>query len=111
MTVIFLLLQVVPVAEVPDSVPIKAIVTIPHHVRSPCETSPEPDEIVVCGKTHDDQFRLKPIKRPAGMKAPSDEPGIGFDIGKAHGNVYATSGRLINGQVDKRIMVTVKIPF
>lgn len=111
MRVIFLLLQVLPVAEVPDSVPIRAIVTIPHRVQSPCETSPEPDEIVVCGKTHDDQFRLKPIKRPAGVKAPTDEPEIGFDIAKAHGNVYATSGRLLNGQADKRIMVTVKIQF
>ncbi len=108
--VLMLLLQTVP-ATTPDRLQGAAIVAIPIRVRPPCETSPAPDEIIVCGQAHDDRFRLKPIRRPAGMKAPVDGSGADFDIGDVHGNLYLQQEGRPDGLPDKRIMVTLTMPF
>ncbi|MGY4398065.1 hypothetical protein ACVWZA_003267 [Sphingomonas sp. UYAg733] len=106
---LMLLLQA---ATLPESTqPQDTRVDLPLRVRRPCEVSPDIDEIVVCDRRHDDQFRLKPIPLPAGMKTPIDGPGVDFDIGKAHGNVYTTTGARADGLPDKRIMLTVTMPF
>ncbi|MES2058721.1 MAG: hypothetical protein V4564_22470 [Pseudomonadota bacterium] len=114
MVPLVLLLQV---ASSPESPPTQGAqirgtrVDMPLRVRRPCEVSPESDEIMVCDKRHDDQFRLKPIPLPAGMKPPIDGPGVDFDIGQAHGNIYSTSVGRPDGLIDKRIMVSVTMPF
>ncbi|MEG3125806.1 hypothetical protein [Sphingomonas sp. GB1N7] len=108
--VLMLVLQALPVA-VSDPPAGATTVMIPQRRRAPCETSPAPDEVVVCGKAHDDRFRLKPIPRPAGMKAPVDGPGVDFDIGNVHGNLYAIQVGRPDGLPDKRIMVTLTMPF
>ena len=113
-TVLILMLQTAALPEVPPDSPRDAAiatVAIPLHVRKPCEVSPDPDVITVCGKKRDDQFRLKPIPLPAGMKEPIDGPGIDFDLGPAHGNVYAQTVERPDGIPDKRIMMTLTMPF
>ncbi|RYY15421.1 MAG: hypothetical protein EOO36_12735 [Cytophagaceae bacterium] len=66
---------------------------------------------MVCGKRRDDQFRLKPIPLPAGMKMPVDGPGMDFDSGAVHGNLYADQVGRPDGIPDRRIMVTLTMPF
>lgn len=105
------LLMLVLQAALPESSPAAATVAIPLRVRKPCEVSPDRDDIVVCGKRHDDQFRLKPIPLPAGVKKPIDGPGVDFDIGDVHGNVYTDQVGRPDGLPDRRIMVTLKMPF
>lgn len=110
-TLLMLLLQ----AAAPESPPAAAIVAIPLRLRKPCEISPdpnpEPNEVVVCGKRHDDQFRLKPIPLPAGMKKPIDGPGVDFDLGDVHGNLYADQVGRPDGLPDRRIMIRLTKAF
>lgn len=106
-TLLMLLLQ----AAAPESPPAAATVAIPLRVRRPCKVSPDPNEIVVCGKRHDDQFRLKPIPLPAGMKRPIDGPGVDFDMGDVHGNLYADQVGRPDGLPDRRIMIRLTKAF
>ncbi|WP_010217893.1 hypothetical protein [Sphingomonas sp. PAMC 26621] len=73
---------------------------------STCPAGEPGGDIVVCG-TRDaaEKYRLKTLpERYAGVGG----PGIGVDLGKGvRGNLYTTPGRLN----DKRVMVTVTIPF
>ena len=113
-TVLMLMLQAMGTPEaVPESRPDLAVATvaIPLHVRQPCEVSSDPDVITVCGKSRDDQFRLKPIPLPAGRKARASRPGINFDLGPVQGDVHAETAARPDGIPDKRIMVTLKMPF
>jgi hypothetical protein len=71
--------------------------------------SDEDGEIIVCGRTNNGRYRLRPLTtqydKPKG-------PGIGFDLGNgARGNAYTTQTVSPDGKPDKRIMVTVNIPF
>jgi hypothetical protein len=71
--------------------------------------SDEDGEIIVCGRTNNGRYRLKPLTtqydKPKG-------PGLGFDLGDgARGNVYAMTTQSPDGKPDKRIMVTVTMPF
>lgn len=112
-TLLMLLLH----AAAPESRPAAATVAIPLRVRKPCEVStdpnPNPDsnEVVVCGKRHDDQFRLKPIPLPAGMKKPIDGPGMDFNMGDVHGNLYADQVGRPDGLPDRRIMIRLTKAF
>ena len=106
-----MLLMLLLQATAPESPPRPAIVAEPLRTRKPCEMSPDPDEITVCGRRDDDRFRVKPIPLPAGMKTPVDGPGMDFDIGTAHGNIYADQVGRPDGIPDRRIMVTLKWPF
>ncbi len=71
--------------------------------------SDENGEIIVCGRTNNGRYRLQPLTtqydKPKG-------PGIGFDLGNgARGNAYTTRTVSPDGKPDKRIMVTVTVPF
>lgn len=69
----------------------------------------EEGDIVVCGRTESqEQFRLRPL--PRGYE-PVGGPGIGLRVGAAQGNVYAVTRQSPDGKPDKRLMVTVKLPF
>lgn len=106
-TLLMLLLQ----AAAPESPPAAAIVAIPLRSRKPCEVSPDPDEVVVCGERHDDKFRLKPIPLPRGMKKPIDGPGVDFDMGDVHGNFYVDQVGRPDGLPDRRIMIRLTKAF
>ena len=75
-----------------------------------CRAKPDEDgEIIVCGRTDNGRYRLKPLTtqydKPKG-------PGIGFDLGNgAQGNAYTTQTVSPDGKPDKRIMVRVTFPF
>ena len=76
--------------------------------RCPVRMEDEGD-IVVCGRTESqEQFRLRPLPR---AYDPVGGPGIGFRVGAGTGNVYAATQQSPDGKPDKRIMVTVKLPF
>ena len=69
----------------------------------------EDGDIVVCGRPEpQEQFRLRPLTREYD---PVGGPGIGFRVGAGTGNVYAQGTQSPDGKPDKRIMVTVKLPF
>ena len=84
--------------------------TAPRRNPTRCPARTEEDgDIVVCGRSEpQEQFRLRPLSR---KYDPVGGPGIGFKVGTGTGNVYAASGQRADGKPDKRIMVTVKLPF
>ena len=71
-----------------------------------CPTDASGSDIVVCGKRGaTEQYRLRPLPE---RYAKVGGPGVGVDLGKgARANVYTAPGRLN----DKRVMMTVTIPF
>lgn len=74
-----------------------------------CRRNAAAGEIVVCGR-RPDEYRLKEIEVPEGMKI--DEGGlIGFDLGGARVEPALTQVEMLDGRISKRIMVTVKVPF
>jgi len=76
--------------------------------RCPQPTEDEGD-IVVCGRPESqEQFRLRPLTHDYD---PVGGPGVGFRVGAGTGNVYAASQQSPDGKPDKRIMMTVKLPF
>jgi hypothetical protein len=73
------------------------------------ERTEEDGDIVVCGRPEpQEEFRLRPLTR---KYDPVGGPGIGFRVGAGIGNVYAQGTQSPDGKPDKRIMVTVKLPF
>jgi hypothetical protein len=75
-----------------------------------CRSRSDDDgEIIVCGRTDNGRYRLKPLTTQYDkLKG----PGLGFDLGNgAQGNVYAATTQSPDGKPDKRIMVTVTMPF
>jgi hypothetical protein len=71
--------------------------------------SDEDGEIIVCGRTNNGRYRLRPLTTQYDkLKG----PGVGFDLGNgAQGNAYTTQTVSPDGKPDKRIMVTVTVPF
>lgn len=67
-------------------------------------------DIIVCGAPDNEQYRLRPIARPPGMKADPDGPGIGINAAGGMINLY-TSSEATTGVPDKRVMVRVRLPF
>jgi hypothetical protein len=100
------------------SVPVAAPMSIdvaPVDPRTPTKSetcrsrSDEDGEIIVCGRTSNGRYRLRPLTTQYD-KLPG--PGIGFDLGNgARGNAYTTQTKSPDGKPDKRIMVTVTMPF
>jgi hypothetical protein len=66
-------------------------------------------DIVVCGHVDaNDQYRLKPLTH---QYDPVPGPGIGMRVGAGQANLYAATQQSPDGKPDKRIMVTLKLPF
>ena len=66
-------------------------------------------DIVVCGRVDaNEQYRLRPLPH---RYDPVGGPGIGMRVGPGQANLYATGTRSPDGKPDKRIMVTLKLPF
>ena len=68
----------------------------------------EGGEIIVCGRTWPEQFRLRPVPD---RWHPNTGPGLGFMLGDVKGNAYAAQEATPDGKPDKRIMVTLTKPF
>jgi hypothetical protein len=66
-------------------------------------------DIIVCGRVDaNEQYRLRPLTR---RYDPVGGPGIGMRVGQGQANLYATGAQSPDGKPDKRIMVTLKLPF
>jgi hypothetical protein len=82
------------------------------HPAAPADCSGKADaddDIVVCSrKDANEHYRLRPLTH---QYDPVGGPGIGFRVGPGQGNVYAAQQKSPDGKPDKRIMVTLKMPF
>ena len=66
-------------------------------------------DIIVCSRVDaDEQYRLRPLNH---RYDPVGGPGIGMRVGPGQANLYATGTQSPDGKPDKRIMVTLKLPF
>jgi hypothetical protein len=66
-------------------------------------------DIVVCGRVDpNEQYRVRPL---TSRYDPVGGPGIGMRVGPGQGNLYAIQQKSPDGKPDKRIMVTLKLPF
>lgn len=73
------------------------------------EVGREDGDVVVCGRIdHGEQYRIRPLTH---RYDPVGGPGIGMKVGQGQANVYSTSQKSPDGKPDKRIMVTLKLPF
>ena len=73
------------------------------------EVGQEDGDVVVCGRIdHGEQYRIKPLTH---RYDPVGGPGIGMKVGQGQANLYSTSQVSPDGKPDKRIMVTLKLPF
>lgn len=78
--------------------------------RKPCQPASEGKEVVVCGRADQEQYRLRPL--PQKYQKPPDGPGMGFDLcGGKKLNVFTSSEAALNGQLDKRVMIKLRLPF
>ncbi len=87
-----------------------AVATVQRDAISSCAAKPDENgDIVVCGRIdRGEQYRLKPLTH---RYDPVPGPGIGMKVGAGHANLYTTSQISPDGKPDKRIMVTLKLPF
>ncbi len=77
---------------------------------SKCTAKPVEDgDVVVCGRIdHGERYRLKPLTH---RYDPVPGPGIGVKVGQGQANAYVATQQSPDGKPDKRIMVTLKLPF
>jgi hypothetical protein len=81
----------------------------PKRMRPCAAQDDDSGDIVVCGRVDaDEQYRLKPLTH---RYDPVGGPGIGMRVGPGQANLYAAGTRSPDGKPDKRIMVTLKLPF
>jgi hypothetical protein len=93
----------------PDMDPSRASAPHPKATHSCAAQDDDSGDIVVCGRLDaNEQYRLRPL---TSRYDPVVGPGIGMRIGKGQANLYAASGQSSDGKPDKRIMVTLKLPF
>lgn len=103
-TMLILLQSSIP-ASVEEAKPYSPRVT---HIVCPRQDDAGGD-IVVCGHVDaSDQYRLKPLTHQYD-RVPG--PGLGMRVGAGQANLYAATQRSPDGKPDKRIMVTLKLPF
>ncbi len=100
-----ILLQSALPASVEEAKPYSPRVT---HAVCPSQDDAGGD-IVVCGHVDaNEQYRLKPLTHQYDRVA---GPGIGMRVGAGQANLYAATQQSPDGKPDKRIMVTLKLPF
>ena len=89
----------------PDDAP----AAVPKTLR-PCPAREDDGgDIVVCGRVDaNEQYRLRPLTH---RYDPVGGPGIGMRVGPGQVNLYVTGTQSPDGKPDKRIMVTLKLPF
>lgn len=74
-----------------------------------CRRSAAAGEIVVCGR-NPDQYRARELKPPKGIEVKA--PGvIGRYVGNARVEPLLEELAMPQGQISKRIMITVKVAF
>jgi hypothetical protein len=106
---ILLLAAADPVPIMPSDFELKSPPPPSRVTPEDCRRSAAAGEIVVCGR-NPDQYRAKEIKPPKGVEI--HEGGvIGRDIGGARVEPLLEQVGMPGGQISKRIMVTVKVPF
>ena len=96
-----------------SSIPASVEEAKPYSPRGTHIVCPRQDEaggdIVVCGHVDaNEQYRLKPLTH---QYDPVAGPGIGMRVGAGQANLYAAQQASPDGKPDKRIMVTLKLPF
>jgi len=79
-------------------------------IHAACPRQDDADgDIIVCGRVDPDaQYRLRPL---TSRYDPVGGPGIGMRVGQGQANLYAVQTKSPDGKPDKRIMVTLKLPF
>ena len=79
-------------------------------IHAVCPRQDDADgDIIVCGRIDPDaQYRLRPL---TSRYDPVGGPGVGMRVGKGQANLYAAQQASPDGKPDKRIMVTLKLPF
>ncbi|MEA3008810.1 MAG: hypothetical protein QOJ91_502 [Sphingomonadales bacterium] len=98
-----------PAAILPSDFELKAPADPLRILPEDCRRSAAAGEIVVCGR-NPDQYRAKELKPPKGIEV--HEPGVvGLDIGGARIEPLLQEVEMPQGQISKRIMITVKVPF
>ena len=103
-TMLILLQSAIP-ATVEEAKPYSPRVT---HTVCPGQDDAAGD-IVVCGRVDaNEQYRLKPLTH---QYDPVKGPGLGMRVGAGQANLYAATQQSPDGKPDKRIMVTLKLPF
>jgi hypothetical protein len=106
---ILLLAAFEPAAIVPSDFELKAPPPSSRVVPEDCRRTAAAGEIVVCGR-NPDQYRVREIKPPKGIEV--DEGGvIGLNVGGSRVEPLLEQVEMPGGQISKRIMVTVKVPF
>jgi hypothetical protein len=103
------LLAAEPTAVIPSDFELKAPGAPERIIPDDCRRSAAAGEIVVCGR-NPDQYRARELKPPNGIEV--HEPGVvGLDIGGVRIEPKLEEVQMPQGQISKRVMVTVKVAF
>ncbi|MDH7973366.1 hypothetical protein QH494_14345 [Sphingomonas sp. AR_OL41] len=86
------------------------VATVHRDAISACAAKPVEDgDVVVCGRIdHGERYRLVPLTH---RYDPVPGPGLGVKVGQGQANAYVATQQSPDGKPDKRIMVTLKLPF
>ncbi|CAN5403761.1 hypothetical protein BH10PSE14_BH10PSE14_39570 [soil metagenome] len=86
------------------------VATVHRDAISACAATPVEDgDVVVCGRIdHGERYRLTPLTH---RYDPVSGPGIGVKVGQGQANTYVVTQQSPDGKPDKRIMVTLTLPF
>ncbi|MEG3146620.1 hypothetical protein U1839_18365 [Sphingomonas sp. RT2P30] len=86
------------------------VATVHRDAISACAAKPVEDgDVVVCGRIdHGERYRLVPLTH---RYDPVPGPGLGAKVGQGQANAYVATQQSPDGKPDKRIMVTLKLPF
>lgn len=87
-----------------------AVSTVRSDAISACAAKPVEDgDVVVCGRIdHGERYRLVPLTH---RYDPVPGPGIGVKVGPGRANAYVATQQSPDGKPDKRVLVTLTMPF
>lgn len=105
MLALMLMVQTIPVPS-PQPVVGPILPKLPGAAEPGCQRSD--DDIVVCGKTDNEQYRLRPIGPPPNSRV---MPPATIPIGQGTADLRAVQRALPNGASAPAAMVTLKLPF